>query len=271
METQILGDTLSRTVVGDGDDVFEGMFTDRVLVEKRDGRVVDFDPVNIVVAVKSAFADLDKEVGPQEERMILDIANQIEGEIRERYNGPAKIEDIQNLVEHALIEDHLYEVARTYTNYRLNKDIQRAKATDINEAVSRLVNRDESLVRENANKDSNVYATQRDLLAGAVSKASAFSMLPDAVANAHMKGDIHFHDADYSPFTSMNNCSLPDFGDMLKHGFALGNAMMDSPKRSAPPRRRSRRSSKTSPVPSTAARPSTAPTRCSRSTPSATM
>ena len=45
-----------------------------------------------------------------------------------------------------------------------------------------------------------------------------------------MKGDIHFHDADYSPFTSMNNCSLPDFGDMLKHGFALGNAMMDSPK-----------------------------------------
>ena len=201
-----------------------------VLVEKRDGRIVDFDPVNIVEAVKSAFADLDKEVGPDEERMIRDLAGQVEGEIKERYNGPAKIEDIQNLVEHALIEDHLYEVARTYTNYRLNKDIERAKATDINEAVKRLVNRDESLVRENANKDSNVYATQRDLLAGAVSKASAFSMLPDAVANAHMKGDIHFHDADYSPFTSMNNCSLPDFGDMLRHGFALGNAMMDSPK-----------------------------------------
>ena len=201
-----------------------------VLVEKRDGRIVDFDPINIVEAVKSAFADLDKEVGPEEERMIRDLASQVEGEIKERYNGPAKIEDIQNLVEHALIEDHLYEVARTYTNYRLNKDIERAKATDINEAVKRLVNRDESLVRENANKDSNVYATQRDLLAGAVSKASAFSMLPDAVANAHMKGDIHFHDADYSPFTSMNNCSLPDFGDMLRHGFALGNAMMDSPK-----------------------------------------
>ncbi len=226
MEAQVLGDTLTQRVTDDGSEVLGG----KVLVEKRDGRIVDFDPINIVVAVKSAFSDLDKEVGPQEERMILDIANQIEGEIRERYNGPAKIEDIQNLVEHALIEDHLYDVARTYTNYRLNKDIQRAKATDINEAVSRLVNRDESLVRENANKDSNVYATQRDLLAGAVSKASAFSMLPDAVSNAHMKGDIHFHDADYSPFTSMNNCSLPDFGDMLRHGFALGNAMMDSPK-----------------------------------------
>jgi ribonucleoside-triphosphate reductase len=201
-----------------------------VLVEKRDGRVVEFDPINIIGAVKSAFADLGKEVGPEEDQLIRDLANQVEGEIQGRYNGPAKIEDIQNLVEHGLIEDHLYDVARTYTTYRLNKDIERAKATDINEAVSRLVNRDESLVRENANKDSNVYATQRDLLAGAVSKASAFSMLPDAVSNAHMKGDIHFHDADYSPFTSMNNCSLPDFGDMLAHGFALGNAMMDSPK-----------------------------------------
>lgn len=137
----------------------------KVLVEKRDGRVVDFDPINIISAVKSAFADLDKKIGPQEERLIRDIANQVEAEIKDRYNGPAKIEDIQNLVEHGLIEDHLYDVARTYTNYRLNKDIERAKATDINEAVRRLVDRDEALVRENANKDSNVYSTQRDLLA----------------------------------------------------------------------------------------------------------
>ena len=202
----------------------------KVLVEKRDGRVVDFDPINIISAVKSAFADLDKKIGPQEERLIRDIANQVEAEIKDRYNGPAKIEDIQNLVEHGLIEDHLYDVARTYTNYRLNKDIERAKATDINEAVKRLVNRDEALVRENANKDSNIYSTQRDLLAGAVSKASAFSMLPDAVSNAHMKGDIHFHDADYSPFTAQSNCSLPNFWDMLANGFTLGNAPMASPK-----------------------------------------
>ena len=218
MDTQMMDDVNVVTAVK------------KVLVEKRDGRVVDFDPINIIAAVKSAFVDLDKHIGPQEEQLIRELAAQVEGEIRDRYNGPAKIEDIQNLVEHGLIESHLYDVARSYTAYRLNKDIERAKATDINEAVSRLVNRDESLVRENANKDSNVYATQRDLLAGAVSKASAFSMLPDAVSNAHMKGDIHFHDADYSPFTAMSNCSLPDFGDMLAHGFALGNAMMDSPK-----------------------------------------
>ena len=184
----------------------------KVLVEKRDGRVVDFDPINIISAVKSAFAD------------------QIEGEITERYNGPAKIEDIQNLVEHALIDAHLYDVARAYTNYRLDKDIQRAKATDVNEAVSRFINQDPTLIHENANKDANVYATQRDLLAGAVSKAAAFNMLPPAVANAHMKGDIHFHDADYSPFTAQSNCSLPNFWDMLANGFTLGNAPMASPK-----------------------------------------
>ena len=207
-----------------------GVHTDAVQVEKRDGRVVEFDAVNIANAVKSAFADLDRQIGADEEHMILELAEHIEAEIRQRYNGPAKIEDIQSLVERGLVENHWYDVARNYTNYRLTKDIARSKATDIKEAVSRLVSRDESVVRENANKDSNVYATQRDLLAGAVSKASAFSMLPDVVANAHMKGDIHFHDADYSPFTAMTNCSLPDFGDMLAHGFALGNAMMDSPK-----------------------------------------
>ena len=204
--------------------------TSTVQVEKRDGRIVDFDPINIIAAVKSAFADLDKEIGPEEEALIRDLANQVEGEIKERYAGPAKIEDIQNLVEHALIEDHLYDVARTYTNYRLDKDIQRAKATDVNEAVARFINNDPTLIHENANKDSNVYATQRDLLAGAVSKAAALNMLPQVVANAHMKGDIHFHDADYSPFTAQSNCSLPNFWDMLANGFTLGNAPMASPK-----------------------------------------
>ena len=227
---QVLEETDAKSAAISMDDDLAAAPVSRVQVEKRDGRVVDFDSMNIIMAIKAAFKDLGKEVGPQEEQMIRGISDRIEAEIQDRYNGPAKIEDIQTLVEHGLIENHLYEVARCYTSYRLNRDIDRAKATDINEAVNRLVNRDETLVRENANKDSNVYATQRDLLAGAVSKASAFSMLPHAVSNAHMKGDIHFHDADYSPFTCMSNCSLPDFGDMLAKGFALGNAMMDSPK-----------------------------------------
>ena len=202
----------------------------RIKVEKRDGRVVDFDRLNIYNAIAAAYKELHKPIGGEERRVINAMVDQVESEIADRYTKPVKIEDIQNLVEHELINEHEYDVARAYTSYRLNRDIERSKATDINEAVKRLTSRDESLVRENANKDSNVYATQRDLLAGAVSKATAFSMLPKDVANAHMKGDIHFHDADYSPFTAQSNCSLPDFGDMLEHGFALGNAMMDSPK-----------------------------------------
>lgn len=201
-----------------------------IKVEKRDGRVVDFDRLNIYNAIAAAYKELHKPIGGQERRVIEAMVDQVESEIADRYTKPVKIEDIQNLVEHELINEHEYDVARAYTSYRLNRDIERSKATDINEAVKRLTSRDESLVRENANKDSNVYATQRDLLAGAVSKATAFSMLPKDVSNAHMKGDIHFHDADYSPFTAQSNCSLPDFGDMLEHGFALGNAMMDSPK-----------------------------------------
>ncbi|WP_236632757.1 anaerobic ribonucleoside-triphosphate reductase [Bifidobacterium xylocopae] len=218
------GRTQDDKVLGESDGV------DGILVEKRDGRIVDFDPVNIMNAVEAAFKDVDSEIDPKLKREIRDMALAVQSEIHDRYTNPVKIEDIQTLVEHALVNAHYYEIARAYTSYRLNRDIARAKATDVTEAVHRLTSKDESLVRENANKDANVYATQRDLLAGAVSKASALKMLPKDVANAHLKGDIHFHDADYSPFTAETNCSLPDFGDMLANGFELGNAMMDSPK-----------------------------------------
>ena len=224
MDTQVVASRAEERNTSERDSV------DGILVEKRDGRIVDFDPVNIMNAIEAAFTDVMHEIGPDDRQEIRRMALTVQSEIRDRYTNPVKIEDIQTLVEHALVNAHLYEIARAYTSYRLDRDIQRAKATDVNEAVHRLTSKDESLVRENANKDANVYATQRDLLAGAVSKASAFAMLPKDVSNAHMKGDIHFHDADYSPFTAETNCSLPDFGDMLAHGFELGNAMMDSPK-----------------------------------------
>ncbi|PWG66623.1 anaerobic ribonucleoside-triphosphate reductase, partial [Bifidobacterium callitrichidarum] len=204
--------------------------TTPVKVEKRDGRIVDFDPINISTAIKAAYGDINKQIGPQEDALIRGLADKVESEIKGRYTEPAKIDDIQNLVEHALVDAHLYDVAHAYVDYRLSKDIDRSKMTDVNEAVRRFIDRDPELVHENANKDSNVYSTQRDLLAGAVSKATAFRLLPKAVANAHMKGDIHFHDADYSPFTAQSNCSLPNFWDMLANGFTLGNAPMASPK-----------------------------------------
>ena len=186
--------------------MIETQVEQKVQVEKRDGRVTDFDPANIINAVKAAYGDISKPYGPQEEQTARELAARVEAELKDRCNGPAKIEDVQTFVEQSLVNSHMYDVAKAYTEYRLNRDIERAKSTDINYAVKRLVDRDESIVKENANKDSNVYSTQRDLLAGAVSKATAFQMLPKAVANAHMKGDIHFHDADYSPFTAQTNC-----------------------------------------------------------------
>ena len=93
MDMQVLD--VPRTATPDSDvadTVAEGKSDmGKVLVEKRDGRIVEFDPINIISAVKSAFKDLDKEIGPEEEQLIRDLANQVEGEIKERYNGPAKI------------------------------------------------------------------------------------------------------------------------------------------------------------------------------------
>ena len=85
-------------------------------------------------------------------------------------------------------------------------------------------------MNENANKDSDVFNTQRDLTAGIVGKSIGLKMLPKHVANAHQKGDIHYHDLDYSPYTPMTNCCLIDFEGMLKNGFKIGNAEVESPK-----------------------------------------
>jgi len=199
-------------------------------VEKRDGRLVDFDRERLTAAITAAYHDIKQRVTPQRQQTIEGVVDQIVDELSDRRTGPVRIDEIRALAERALVGAHEDDAARAYTAYRLRRDIERAKATDVTEAVKRLTSRDESLVKENANKDSNVFATQRDLLAGTVSKATALSQLPAEVANAHMKGQIHFHDLDYSPFTSMTNCSLPDFADMLAHGFELGNARMESPR-----------------------------------------
>lgn len=201
-----------------------------IQVEKRDGRIVDFDKENIINAIMRAYKEVNHEIAAQDIDDIETIANEIEGDVKRKYAArPIEINEIQNLVEQSLLDDHKYDVATAYKDYRWKKDIQRAKQTDANEAVKRFMRKDKSIVNENANKDSRIYSTQRDLLAGTISKSAALSILPKDVANAYEKCDIHFHDADYSPFTAMSNCSLPNFKDMLKNGFALGNAEMASP------------------------------------------
>lgn len=123
------------------------------------------------------------------------------------------------------------------TRYRwqftgMNQEMHQAytNATSLEKAMEQLINKDQRVINENANKDANVFNTQRDLTAGSVAKAVGLKMMPKSVAFAHLKGDIHFHDLDYSPYMPMTNCCLVDIEGMLKNGFEIGNAKVESPK-----------------------------------------
>ena len=144
--------------------------------------------------------------------------------------GDVKIYEIQGAVEHELLESGEYDVARAYIDYRVARDFRRAKATDLNHTVTTLLEKESSVVNENANKDADVFNTQRDLTAGLVGKAIGLRMLPPHVANAHTKGDLHFHDLDYQPYAPMTNCCLIDVPEMLAHGFRMGNAEIEPPR-----------------------------------------
>ena len=200
-----------------------------IKVIKRDGRMVVFDSSKIYEAILKASEAITP-ITPLIEAKLEGIANRIVAEINDRFTQNIKIYEIQSIVEHELLEANEYTIAQEYINYRTKRDFERSQATDINFTISKLVNKDQAVVHENANKDSDLYNTQRDLTAGIVGKSVGLKMLPPHVANAHQKGDIHFHDLDYSPYTPMTNCCLIDFKSMLANGFKIGNAEVESPK-----------------------------------------
>ena len=200
-----------------------------LFVEKRDGRRVVFDVDKIDKALHKA-ADKVMDVTPLVEKRLNALTGRIVTEIHSRFPQGVKIYEIQNIVEHELLEAKEYALAEEYITYRTQRDFERSKATDINFSIHKLLNKDQAVVNENANKDSDVFNTQRDLTAGIVGKSIGLQMLPKHVANAHQKGDIHYHDLDYSPYTPMTNCCLIDFKGMLENGFKIGNAEVESPK-----------------------------------------
>ena len=200
-----------------------------LFVEKRDGRRVVFDVEKIEKALHKA-AEKVMDVTPLVEKRLSTLVERIVEEIHSRFPQGVKIYEIQNIVEHELLEAKEYALAEEYITYRTQRDFERSKATDINFSIHKLLNKDQAVVNENANKDSDVFNTQRDLTAGIVGKSIGLQMLPKHVANAHQKGDIHYHDLDYSPYTPMTNCCLIDFKGMLENGFKIGNAEVESPK-----------------------------------------
>ncbi|MDW8680694.1 anaerobic ribonucleoside-triphosphate reductase [Streptococcus suis] len=198
-----------------------------LVVLKRDGRTVSFDEQKIFSALSRANQELEHPVSEAGLQLVLEASLQ---EIGRRFTDDIQIYEIQTIVEQELLKAHLYELAERYIQYRTQRDFRRHQATDINLEIHKLLSKDQALVNENANKDADVFNTQRDLTAGIVGKSIGLKLLPAHVANAHQKGDIHYHDLDYSPYTPMTNCCLIDFKGMLAQGFKIGNADVESPK-----------------------------------------
>ncbi|BDY05102.1 anaerobic ribonucleoside-triphosphate reductase [Ferrimonas sp. YFM] len=196
------------------------------VVIKRDGCQVPFDSARIRDAIARAAMAADVKDDDYAQR----VSNTIEQELAE--SGDVNIDEIQQMVENHLMAGPYKAVARAYIEYRHDRDIARESNSRLNREIRGLVDQSNAaLLHENANKDSKVIPTQRDLLAGIVAKHYATRhILPREVVKAHECGEIHYHDLDYAPFFPMFNCMLIDLEGMLTGGFKMGNAEIDVPK-----------------------------------------
>ena len=196
------------------------------VVIKRDGCRTGFDAQRIEQAVAAAARAAEVEdaawCAQVAERVALRLADCPEVDIRE----------IQCEVEETLMAGPYPQLARAYIEYRHDRDVARDRQSQLHHAIRGLVDQtNAALLNENANKDSKVIPTQRDLLAGIVAKHYAQQqILPRDVVLAHERGEIHYHDLDYSPFFPMFNCMLIDLKGMLTNGFKMGNAEIEPPK-----------------------------------------
>ena len=194
-------------------------------VIKRDGSVVDYDRSKIAIAIGKANAEV-----PQEDRLpqegIDAIIDRIEGLKRPRM----LVEDIQDLVEQGLVAENKFHLAKTYIIYRYNRALVRKANTTDESILSLLRNENKELAEENSNKNTMIAATQRDYIAGEVSRdLTRRILLPEYISKAHYEGAIHFHDADYF-IQPIFNCCLINIGDMLDNGTVMNGKLIESPK-----------------------------------------
>ncbi|WP_312181209.1 anaerobic ribonucleoside-triphosphate reductase [Pantoea sp. CTOTU46764] len=196
------------------------------VVIKRDGCRVPFDAQRIEAAVSAAA----RAAQINDTAWCAQVAAQVSQQLAEQ--AEVDIRDIQCAVEETLMSGRWPQLARAYIEYRHDRDLAREQRGKLHHAIRGLVEQtNAALLNENANKDSKVIPTQRDLLAGIVAKHYAQQqLLPRDVVLAHERGDIHYHDLDYSPFFPMFNCMLIDLHGMLTHGFKMGNAEIEPPK-----------------------------------------
>ena len=194
-------------------------------VIKRDGHTVNYDRSKIITAIKKANAEVEDSEKVTDEK-IEEIVAGIESKNRPRM----LVEDIQDIIEQKLMDDRKFVLAKTYIIYRYTRELVRKANTTDDSILSLIKNRNKDVMEENSNKNATVASTQRDLIAGEVSKdLTRRVLLPEKISKAHDEGVLHLHDADYF-LQPIFNCCLINIGDMLDNGTVMNGKLIESPK-----------------------------------------
>ena len=194
-------------------------------VIKRDGRAVDYDREKIAVAIEKANQEVkSKERATKQE--IKDIIQYVEDLGKKRI----LVEDIQDIIEEKLMEIQKYELAKKYIVYRYTRALVRKQNTTDESILGLIKNENKELAEENSNKNTLLASTQRDYIAGEVSRdLTKRLLLPEKIVKADNEGVLHFHDADYF-IQPIFNCCLINISDMLDNGTVMNGKMIESPK-----------------------------------------
>ena len=196
-------------------------------VIKRNGQEVPFEIDKIANAIRKANKEVDR-IHQLNEYQIVAVSDKIAKEIGEMPHA-AGVEDIQDMVEKGIMEMRGYEVAQKYVRYRYKREIARKTNTTDNGILALINQVNEEVNQENSNKNPAINSTQRDYMAGEVSKdLTRRILLPEDVVNAHDEGIIHFHDSDYFA-QKEHNCDLVNLEDMLQNGTVISETLITKP------------------------------------------
>ena len=196
-------------------------------VIKRNGEEVHFDRAKIVNAITKANGNVER-IHQMNPYQIEAIADTIAEQVQEMPHA-VNVEDIQDMVETSIMEMRGYEVAQKYVRYRYRRELKRKSNTTDNGILALLDHINEEVNQENSNKNPVINSTQRDYMAGEVSKdLSKRVLLPEEIARAHEEGIIHFHDTDYFA-QKEHNCDLINLEDMLQNGTVISETMIEKP------------------------------------------
>lgn len=196
-------------------------------VIKRNGQEVAFDGHKIINAIAAANREVS-ELHQMNDFQIRAVADTIAKTVNNMLHA-VNVEDIQDMVERGIMEMRAYEVAQKYVRYRYKREISRKSNTTDNGILSLIDLSNEEVKQENSNKNPVINSTQRDYMAGEVSKdLTERLLLPEEIVKAHKEGIIHFHDSDYFAQRE-HNCDLINLEDMLQNGTVISQTMIEKP------------------------------------------